>query len=87
MLLLWCTMFYRHMRMAYLLNGKRSNMPTPGLDPFAGLDWVAQNAVKPAVVTLSLGIPAGAYSQTLDAAVRSLVTNSSITVVVASGAG
>jgi len=43
--------------------------------------------VKPAVVTLSLGIPAGAYSQTLDAAVRSLVANSSITVVVASGAG
>ena len=57
-----------------------------GLDLSAGLDWVAQHAVKPAVVTLSLGIPAGAYSQTLDAAVRSLVANSSITVVVASGA-
>ena len=52
----------------------------------AGLDWVAQNAVKPAVVTLSLGIPAGAYSQTLDAAVLSIVANSSITVVVAAGA-
>lgn len=32
-------------------------------DVMAGLEWVAANAVRPAVVSLSLGIPAGAYSK------------------------
>lgn len=32
-------------------------------DVMAGLEWVTANAVRPAVVSLSLGIPAGAYSK------------------------
>ena len=52
----------------------------------AGLDWVAANAVRPAVVTLSLGVPAGAYSRGMENAVRNMVLNHSISVIVASGA-
>ena len=52
----------------------------------AGLDWVAANAVRPAVVTLSLGVPAGAYSRGMEDAVRNMVLNHSISVIVASGA-
>jgi len=51
----------------------------------AALDWVAANAKKPAVATLSLGIQVGSWSRVLEDAVRSLVTNHGITVVVASG--
>ncbi len=47
----------------------------------AGLDWVAANGSKPAVVNMSLG---GGISSTLDAAVASLV-KSGYTVVVAAG--
>ncbi len=47
----------------------------------AGLDWVRNNHVKPAVVNMSLGGPA---STTLDAAVRNL-HNAGVTVVVAAG--
>lgn len=51
----------------------------------AALDWVAANAQKPAVATLSLGIQVGSWSRVLEDAVRSLVVNHGITVVVASG--
>ena len=51
----------------------------------AGLDWVAAHAQRPAVVAMSLGVPAGAYSRALEAAVRSLVVEKGITVVVAAG--
>lgn len=54
-------------------------------DTVAGLDWVAANAVKPAVVTLSLGIQVGSWSRVLEEAVQSLINNHGITVVVASG--
>ena len=47
----------------------------------AGLDWVAANGSKPAVVNMSLG---GGISSTLDAAVASLVKGG-YTVVVAAG--
>ena len=51
----------------------------------AALDWVAANAQRPAVVTLSLGIPVGSWSQVLEDAVRSLVSDHGVNVVVASG--
>ncbi len=47
----------------------------------AGLDWVAANAVNPAVVNMSLG---GGASSTLDAAVAKVVA-SGVSVVVAAG--
>lgn len=47
----------------------------------AGLEWVQQNAVYPAVALMSLGTAASAV---LDAAVQAL-TNANITVVVAAG--
>ena len=47
----------------------------------AGLDWVAANAVKPAVVNMSLG---GGASSTLDAAVAKVVAGG-VSVVVAAG--
>jgi subtilisin family serine protease len=47
----------------------------------AGLDWVAANAVKPAVVNMSLG---GGASSTLDAAVAKVVAGG-VAVVVAAG--
>lgn len=47
----------------------------------AGLDWVAANAVKPAVVNMSLG---GGASSTLDAAVAKIVSGG-VSVVVAAG--
>ena len=54
-------------------------------DTVAALDWVAANAKKPAVVTLSLGIQIGSWSRVLEEAVRSLVQNHGITVTVAAG--
>lgn len=54
----------------------------------AGLDWVAANAVKPAVVPMSVG---GGASSTLDAAVAKVVASgqwpvaSGVSVVVAAG--
>jgi subtilisin family serine protease len=47
----------------------------------AGIDWIAANAVKPAVVNMSLG---GSASATLDAAIANTVAKG-ITVVVAAG--
>ncbi len=47
----------------------------------AGLDWIVANALKPAVVNMSLG---GGASSTLDSAVAKLVANG-ISVVVAAG--
>ena len=47
----------------------------------AGIDWVARNAVKPAVANMSLG---GGADSTLDAAVRNAVA-SGVTFVVAAG--
>ncbi|KAH7619536.1 putative Extracellular serine proteinase [Nannochloris sp. 'desiccata'] len=54
-------------------------------DTVAALDWVAANAKKPAVATLSLGIQVGSWSRVLEDAVRSLVNNHGVTVIVASG--
>ncbi|GBF94509.1 peptidase S8 [Raphidocelis subcapitata] len=54
-------------------------------DVVAALDWVAANARRPAVVTLSLGVPAGEWSAAMEHAVRSVVVNSGILVVVAAG--
>lgn len=54
-------------------------------DTVAALDWVAANARKPAVATLSLGIQTGSWSRVLEDAVRSLTVNHGVTVVVASG--
>lgn len=51
----------------------------------AALDWVASNAKKPAVVTLSLGVQEGSWSRVLDDAVRNLISKQGITVVVAAG--
>lgn len=51
----------------------------------AALDWVVRNATKPAVATLSLGIPTGAWSRTLEAAARRVLA-AGILVVVAAGA-
>jgi subtilisin family serine protease len=48
--------------------------PAPGPRPRAALDWLAANARRPAVVTLSLGVPIGSWSEAMDQAVRSLVT-------------
>jgi hypothetical protein len=42
-------------------------------DVVAGLDWVAANAKRPAVATLSLGVPAGNWSGALEDAVRGVV--------------
>ncbi len=47
----------------------------------AGIDWVARNAVKPAVANMSLG---GGADSTLDAAVRNAIA-SGVTFVVAAG--
>ncbi len=47
----------------------------------AGIDWVARNAVKPAVANMSLG---GGADSTLDAAVRNAVS-AGVTFVVAAG--
>lgn len=55
-------------------------------DTVAGLDWVARNAKRPAVATLSLGVSSGSWSRSLEEAVRSLAEDHNITVVVASGA-
>jgi len=48
----------------------------------AGLDWVRRNAVRPAVVVMALG---GDSQYALDLAVRSLVRDGGIPVVVAAG--
>jgi subtilisin family serine protease len=48
-------------------------------------DWVAANARRPAVVTLSLGIAVGGWSRVLEDAVRGLVERFGLTVVVAAG--
>ena len=48
----------------------------------AGLDWVKRNAVRPAVVVMALG---GDSQYALDLAVRSLVRDGGIPVVVAAG--
>jgi hypothetical protein len=53
--------------------------PTSGI--VAGIDYVIANAVKPAVINMSLG---GIYSNSIDAAVNAAI-NSGITVVVAAG--
>ncbi|KIZ00099.1 peptidase S8/S53 subtilisin kexin sedolisin [Monoraphidium neglectum] len=53
-------------------------------DVVEGLDWVAANARKPAVVTLSLGVPSGNWSAALEEAVRAVV-RSGVTAVVAAG--
>jgi hypothetical protein len=55
-----------------------------GLRP-AALDWVAENAVKPAVVSLSLGVPAGAWSKPMGDAIQHMTDVVGVPVIVASG--
>jgi len=50
-----------------------------------GLEWVAVNHKGPSVVIMSLGVSLGAWSAAIENAVRSLVNEQGITVVVASG--
>lgn len=50
----------------------------------SGLDWVSQYAAKPAVILLSLGVQKGFWSQALDDAVKTLISEG-LTVVVAAG--
>ena len=55
-------------------------------DVLAGLDWVAQHAEPPAVVSLSLGIQNGTWGAArLAEATRSLVELHNLTVVAAAG--
>jgi len=54
-------------------------------DVISALEYVRANAKKPAVVTLSLGVPAGEWSAPLERAVRSAILEKGVTVVVASG--
>ncbi|KAF5834967.1 peptidase S8/S53 domain-containing protein [Dunaliella salina] len=54
-------------------------------DTVAALDWVALNHKGPSVVIMSLGVSVGAWSRSIEYAVRSLVNEHGITVVVASG--
>ena len=54
-------------------------------DVLAGLDYVARVAVRPSVVTLSLGVPKGDWSSALAAAVGSLVDTHGLFVTVAAG--
>lgn len=49
------------------------------------LDWVAQNAVKPAVVSLSLGVPAGSWSKPMEDAIQHMTEVVGVPVIVASG--
>eukprot|EP00210_Caulerpa_lentillifera_P001014 g977.t1 len=51
----------------------------------AGLDWVTENYLKPAVVALSLGVSLGTWSQSLEDSVQELIDIHGISVVVASG--
>lgn len=50
----------------------------------AALEWLWSNAKKPAVATLSLGIPVGAWSKALETAVQNTLRRG-ILVVVAAG--
>ena len=54
-------------------------------DVVAGLDWVATHHTKPAIVTMSLGIGVGSWSRALEEAVKNLIVEYGITVIVASG--
>ncbi|DBA74262.1 TPA: hypothetical protein ACH3X1_011047 [Trebouxia sp. C0004] len=54
-------------------------------DVVKGLEWVGLNHKLPAVVTMSLGVKAGQWSQTLQSAVTNLIEGHGITVVVATG--
>lgn len=51
----------------------------------AALDWVAEHAVKPAVVSLSLGVPAGAWSRPMEDSIQHITEVLGIPVVVAAG--
>jgi subtilisin family serine protease len=50
----------------------------------AGMEWVAQHAVRPAVAVLSLGVAQGSWSYALKEGVLGLV-EAGVSVVVASG--
>ena len=55
-------------------------------DTLAGLDWVAQHAEPPAVVSLSLGSKNGTWgAERLAQATRNLVEQHNVTVVAAAG--
>jgi hypothetical protein len=52
------------------------------------LEWVAEHVEShagPAIVTLSLGVPLGSWSAPLEGAIRTIVSEYNITVIVASG--
>jgi subtilisin family serine protease len=53
----------------------------------AALDWVAANHPpgSPAVITMSLGVQRGTYTQSMESAVAALVNDHGITTVVAAG--
>eukprot|EP00873_Tetraselmis_striata_P003941 jgi/Tetstr1/424205/TSEL_014811.t1 len=53
----------------------------------AGLEWVVKNAERPAVVTLSLGVPVGVWSRSLEEAIDRVLHEHNISVIVASGNG
>ena len=55
-------------------------------DTLAGLDWVAQHAEPPAVVSMSLGAKNGTWgADRLDQAARTLAEQYNLTVVAAAG--
>jgi len=54
-------------------------------DLLTALDWIVEQALRPAIVTLSLGIARGTWSLALEKAVSSIVLQHGISVVVASG--
>lgn len=54
-------------------------------DVVSALEYVRLHAKRPAIVTLSLGVPSGPYSEALERAVRDVVLEAQIPVVVASG--
>ena len=51
----------------------------------SALEWIAINHKPPAVATLSLGIPAGGWSEALERTVERLIRDFNILVVIASG--
>ncbi|GAX79338.1 hypothetical protein CEUSTIGMA_g6779.t1 [Chlamydomonas eustigma] len=51
----------------------------------AGLDWISRHLVHPSVIVMSLGVPEGSWSSTLESAVSSIIKDHGVTVVVAAG--
>jgi subtilisin family serine protease len=84
-----CVVSTRHWLLACMQAKEHTCLPTAASTIHvaaanAALDWVVRNATKPAVATLSLGIPVGAWSRALEAAARRVLA-AGILVVVAAG--